>query len=90
MMKQAHVYYSGRVHGVGFRFTARNIAAELGVKGWVRNISGGRVEILAEAEERTLEEFLQRISREFSYYIQDSDIEWQPAGGNFKDFTVSF
>ena len=90
MMKQAHVYYSGRVHGVGFRFTARNIAAELGVKGWVKNISGGRVEILAEAEERTLEEFLQRISREFSYYIQDSDIEWQPAGGNFKDFTVSF
>lgn len=89
-MKQAHVYYSGRVHGVGFRFTARNIAAELGVKGWVRNISGGRVEILAEAEERTLEEFLQRINREFSYYIQHSDIEWQPASGNFKDFTISF
>ncbi|MFA5114493.1 MAG: acylphosphatase [Candidatus Omnitrophota bacterium] len=89
-MRQVHVYYSGRVHGVGFRFTARSIAAELGVKGWVKNVSGGRVEVLAEAEEKTLQEFLQRIGREFSHCIQDTDIDWKPASGNFKDFAVSF
>ena len=58
MKKFAHVYYSGRVQGIGFRFTAQRIAEELGVCGWVKNLDDGRVEILAQAGEDKLKDFL--------------------------------
>jgi len=90
MKKQAHVFYSGRVQGVGFRFTAAESARELAVTGWAKNLKDGRVELLAEAEEDTLKEFLSRIYQYFSQYIQDTDIQWQPASGEFKDFGIEF
>jgi acylphosphatase len=88
--KQIHVYYSGRVQGVGFRFTAEDAASDLEITGWVRNLRDGRVEIVAEAEEGRLKEFLDKINLHFSSYIQDADIQWLPATGEFKDFGVKF
>jgi len=89
-MKRVHVYYRGRVQGVGFRFTAEDIARELGVAGWVCNLSDGRVEVLAEAQEETLKSFLEKIQEYFGRYIQDTDIDWQPATGEFRDFNITF
>lgn len=88
MKKQAHVYYSGRVQGVGFRFTAIDIARDLKVCGWAKNLSDGRVEIVAEAEEGTLKDFLSRLGNYFSRYIQDVKTDWKAATGELKDFTV--
>lgn len=90
MKKQVHIYYTGRVQGVGFRYTAQDIARELRILGWVKNLRNGQVELVAEAEEEVLEEFLSRISQYFSRYLQDTDISWQPASGEFKDFTIAF
>jgi acylphosphatase len=39
---------SGRVQGVGFRYTTRGLAQELGVAGWVRNLPNGAVEVWAQ------------------------------------------
>ena len=58
MKKQLHFYYSGMVQGIGFRYTVQDIAAGLLVCGWVKNLTDGRVEVIAEAEEDTLRVFL--------------------------------
>jgi len=90
MQKQVHVYYSGRVQGVGFRFAAQDLAGELGVLGWVKNLRDGRVELVAEAQEDLLKDFLERIDKYFLGYMQDKDIQWHQATGEFKEFGLKF
>ena len=90
MKKQAHVFYSGRVQGVGFRFTTQDLARDLNVCGWAKNLGDGRVEVVAEAEEEVLQDFLGKINKYFSQYIQDVDLQWQAASGEFKEFGIEF
>lgn len=89
-MKRVHIYYSGRVQGVGFRFTAEDLARELGLFGWVRNLKDARVELVAEGEEDKLKELLKRIKGYFSGYIQDVNLSWDEASGEFNDFGIRF
>ena len=90
MKKQAHVYYSVRVQGIGFRYTLQDIANNQKVWGWVKNLDDSRVEVVAEAEEETLNNFLQQINQHFAQYIKDVNIVWLPAGGEFRDFSIKF
>lgn len=88
--KRIHIFYSGRVQGVGFRFTAEDFALNLGLMGWVRNLPDGRVEIECEGEEEKLKKFLENIKDYFSRYIRDIDLEWSEAAGEYKDFEIRF
>jgi acylphosphatase len=54
---------SGRVQGVGFRFFAEKVGNQLGVRGYVRNLSTGSVEIYAIGEPGVLETFKSRLAR---------------------------
>lgn len=90
MKKQVHIYYSGRVQGIGFRYTVRDMAGDQKVLGWVKNLPDYRVEVVAEAEEEALNGFLVKIDQHFSEYIQNSDIQWLPANGGFRDFSIKF
>lgn len=90
MKKQVHVFYSGQVQGIGFRYTLQDIANYHKVLGWVKNLDDARVEAVAEAEEEVLNTFLQRINQHFSRYIKEVNLEWLPAGGEFRDFKVVF
>ncbi|MBU1913485.1 MAG: acylphosphatase [Candidatus Omnitrophica bacterium] len=90
-MKRAHVFYSGRVQGIGFRYTAQNIAENLGIYGWVKNLEDGRVEIVAESEEKNLKEFLDKISKgPLGRYIKDMDVAWENPSKEFNDFSIKF
>jgi acylphosphatase len=61
-MVARQVFYSGRVQGVGFRYTVKRIAGGFDVIGWVKNLPDGRVELQAMSEEgEELEAFLQAI-----------------------------
>ncbi|MCX5668864.1 MAG: acylphosphatase [Candidatus Omnitrophica bacterium] len=90
MKKQLHLYYSGKVQGIGFRYTVLDIALGQNVCGWVKNLNDGRVEVLAEAQEDTLSVFLEQVNQHFSHYITDITVEWLPASGEFSDFGIKF
>lgn len=49
---------TGRVQGVGYRYSVLNVAKELGLAGWVRNAPDGSVETLAQGNERVLDRFV--------------------------------
>ncbi|MFA5146347.1 MAG: acylphosphatase [Candidatus Omnitrophota bacterium] len=87
--KRIHVYYSGSVQGVGFRFAAERTAGSLGLSGWVRNLGDGRVETVCEGPEVSLKEFLGKIKNIFDGYISDADIEWAEATGEFEGFDIT-
>tara|TARA_B100000315_G_scaffold255980_1_gene300772 strand:- start:144 stop:419 length:276 start_codon:yes stop_codon:yes gene_type:complete len=71
--KTIHAYYSGIVQGVGFRFTARMIANRHSVKGWVRNLSDGRVELLASGSDKDVDNFFIDLRNEFKRSISESN-----------------
>ena len=52
-----HCYVSGRVQGVFFRASARRFALQLGLTGYARNLSDGRVEVCACGEPKALDVF---------------------------------
>ena len=89
-MKRVHIFYSGRVQGVGFRFVSERSAVEFGVVGWVKNLGDGRVELICEGEEEKLNKLISKIEKYFSDYIRNADVSWQEAIGEFKDFSVKF
>jgi acylphosphatase len=62
-MKRFHIFVSGRVQGVFFRGNTVRIANNLGVTGWVRNLTDGRVEIVAQGSEEKLKEFIEWIKK---------------------------
>jgi acylphosphatase len=90
MNKRLHIYYSGSVQGVGFRFVAQSAARPLGVTGWVKNLEDGRVEVVCEGEAGALNKFLDRIKNAFGIYIRDVSIDPENATREFEEFDIKF
>lgn len=85
-MKQLHVYFSGQVQGVGLRYTAKDLADSLGITGWIKNLDNGQVEMVAEAEEDILKNFLKKLN--LSFNIKNSEISWSFATQQYPSFTI--
>lgn len=89
-MKQLHAFFIGKVHDVGFRYTAKEYALQFGITGWVKNLADGRVELLAEGEEDQLQDLLRRLEEQFDAYIEDKQVEWLEPTGQFPEFHVEY
>lgn len=72
-MVRKHIYFSGRVQGVGFRFQASWAAKRLDLTGWVRNLDDGRVEMEIQGEPFVIDRMLETLSEDS--YIRISDID---------------
>ena len=81
--------YSGRVQGVGFRYAACSVAMGFEVTGTVRNLSDGRVELVAEGERPELEAFRRAMQdSEVGGFIRNEDVVWGSARGGFQGFRI--
>jgi len=90
MLKCLHIYFSGRVQGVGFRFTANHLAKKHTLSGWVMNLPDGRVELLIQGEKENIDNFLADLNKEFKGYIMNTEIEELPLKDDLKDFHIRF
>jgi len=86
--QRRHVFYEGRVQGVGFRYTACRIAGGYEVTGFVRNLPDGRVELIAEGDSGELDRFLADVAERMAGGIRSTAIDRQPATGEFSDFDI--
>ena len=86
--EQREVHYAGTVQGVGFRYTARSLASQFDVSGFVRNLPDGRVQVVVEGEPMEVAAFLDAIRAEMGHYIRDTQQTSRPASGRFQAFEV--
>jgi acylphosphatase len=77
-VERRRIYFSGRVQGVGFRYTTERLAKGFDVAGTVRNLPDGRVELLVQGEWPVISEFLTSIVTEMEPYIHDVTSETEP------------
>ena len=84
------VLFSGRVQGVGFRYTACRAAASFRVTGAVRNLTDGRVEAVVEGEEAEIEQFVRAVSDEMEGYIRETEYQDGAPTGEYAGFGVRF
>ncbi|PYJ95808.1 MAG: acylphosphatase [Verrucomicrobia bacterium] len=84
-----HIFYSGRVQGVGFRFTVKMLATGFEVTGIVRNLIDGRVELVAEGTKEELESFRRAVQdSEVGRFIRNEDVSWSEATGGLRGFEI--
>ena len=89
MAKQ--VFYSGDVQGVGFRATTVSIARRHpGVRGWVRNLADGRVELFADGPTAVVDEFLADLREYMADYIRSEDVFDRDGDENVSGFRVTY
>ena len=88
---RAHVFISGRVQGVSFRWNTQNKAQQLGLTGWVRNVWDGRVEAVFEGPEQLVKEAVawchhgNRPAR-----VDKVQVNYRPPTGEFKHFRITW
>lgn len=87
-MQRRIYHYSGRVQGVGFRYTVANLAQRYTVRGYVRNLPDGRVELVLEGEESELEQLARQISETMEGFIRQVHLNTAPATGEFAGFSI--
>ncbi|SFA74910.1 acylphosphatase [Lentibacillus halodurans] len=86
----AHVIVSGRVQGVGFRYTAQQHANQYNLNGWVQNKSDGTVELELEGDDSQVHTFLSELEKGFSPFIhvRDMQVDTQREEKGYSDFSI--
>ena len=82
----------GRVQGVYFRYFVRNVARELGLKGYVRNLtSGDAVQVSAEGEKPQLDRLLEQLKTgPPGAWVNRVEVDWLDYTGWFDDFRIRY
>lgn len=85
----ANIHFSGHVQGVGFRFSALQVAKGYEVNGYVQNLADGRVQLEAEGKESEVKAFLAAVEEELDSYIRDVEVSWAVRPPEFRGFSIA-
>ncbi|MDY6845247.1 MAG: acylphosphatase [Thermodesulfobacteriota bacterium] len=88
---RAHVLVSGRVQGVLYRYKTCDVAQSLGLKGWVRNLSDGRVEAVFEGENNDVDRAIKWCQQgPPAAKVAGVEVDWETYTGEFIDFEIRY
>jgi len=83
-----HIFFSGHVQGVGFRFTAQSTARRYKLTGFVRNDRDGRVEMLVQGQTQDIEDCVSDLKETFA--IRDIELQQVDVDLSYSDFRIKF
>ena len=87
--ERAHVFIEGRVQGINYRWWTKKTADNLGLTGWVRNLTDGRVEAVFEGPKTNVSEMIKKCkSGPMLAGVKHIDVSWEKATGEFKGFEI--
>lgn len=88
---RAHIFVSGRVQGVFYREKTKKKSEKLGVTGWVKNLSDGRVEAIFEGDKDMVEDMVNWARKGPIWAkIEALDIVWEDFTGQFNNFEIRY
>ena len=89
--KRVHVFVTGRVQGVFFRQATKVIAIKNNVTGWVRNLDDGRVEILIEGENKSVDSVIEWCNYgPANSRVDNIEVNYEDHSGKFESFEVRY
>jgi acylphosphatase len=90
LRRRMTVHYTGNVQGVGFRYTAKTVAAGFEVVGRIRNLPDGRVELIVEGLVEELNAYRTALhDAGLAGFIRDEQIQWEDAQNQFRNFEIA-
>lgn len=88
---RAHVFVSGRVQGVFFRYETKRLAVKFDVCGWVRNLFDARVEAVFEGEKENVERLVEFCRRgPLGARVTGVEVLWEDYKGEFEGFRTQY
>lgn len=89
-LKTVHLLVSGKVQGIFFRAFTKDNARQLNLKGWARNLTNGKVEILASGGLTNLNELIHRVKEgPPASDVEDVLIEWRSFDDSLSEFDIA-
>ena len=82
------IFFSGRVQGVGFRYTTRQVAMEFDVSGYVKNLVDGRVQLEVEGKAEVVAAFVAALDERMHGYVRKAERSAETRAAQFSGFTI--
>ena len=86
--EQRRLHFTGRVQGVGFRYSVQRIAADFDVEGFVQNLPDGRVLLVVEGKSDQISCFVDEVGRRMADFIVDVSVETNSPSGQFSGMRI--
>lgn len=88
-MNSVHLYISGKVQGVNFRYFTKQKADSLNIQGWIKNLFDNRVEVMAVGQKDNLYQFIEWCKQgPPSAHVTDVELKSQDVTDKYSDFTI--
>ena len=84
------IIFSGRVQGVGFRYTALRIAGQYEITGYIKNLPNGSVEMFAQGQTREIQNCISHIEEHLGNYIRQKQVTESAYSPRYDSFNIAF